>query len=135
MISVTRGIEGPNLTLCCSQFYQLIAYFAHFISVLPESVRRICIDFNAGATDGPPDLHHLDGWVKLDDTLMDRHAIGLLESVCFRCTKRTISGNGPSFKSGSSLDRTILNRVSGLLHRSDEAGMLEIDYTTLIFKF
>ncbi|KAJ3892615.1 hypothetical protein GG344DRAFT_75757 [Lentinula edodes] len=135
MISVTRGIEGPNLTLCCSQFYQLIAYFAHFISVLPESVRRICIDFNAGATDGPPDLHHLDGWVKLDSTLMDRHAIGLLESVCFRCTKRTISGNGPSFKSGSSLDRTILNRVSGLLHRSDEAGMLEIDYATLFFNF
>ncbi|GAV99811.1 hypothetical protein LENED_001294 [Lentinula edodes] len=33
MISVTRGIEGPNLTLCCSQFYQLIAYFAHFISI------------------------------------------------------------------------------------------------------
>ncbi|KAJ4489928.1 hypothetical protein J3R30DRAFT_3693352 [Lentinula aciculospora] len=134
MISVTQGLKGPQLTLICSQLYLLIAYFAHFISILPEPVHRICIDFNAGATDGPPDRHRED-WAKLDSALRNRHTLGLLESICVRCTTRIITGNGPSFERGLSLDRTILNRVVALLHRSEEAGILEVDHTTLFFEF
>ncbi|KAJ3742675.1 hypothetical protein DFH05DRAFT_1527263 [Lentinula detonsa] len=133
MVSVTRGLICSELTLYCSQLYHLIAYFAHFVSVLPEAIRRICIDFNAGASDGPLD-RDLDSWVKLDSALMNRHALGLLENVCFRCTKRTMPGNGPSFERGKCLDRGILDRIPALLHHSKEVGVLEVDHATVVFE-
>ncbi|KAJ3827561.1 hypothetical protein F5880DRAFT_1183905 [Lentinula raphanica] len=132
MISVTQGIVSSELTLHCSQQYQLVSYFAHFISVLPDPVRRIRIDFNARASDGPLDRDP-DSWVKLDNALMKRHALGSLESICFRCTTRTISGHGPSYENGKLFDRKILDRIPALLNHSSKAGIVKIDHATLFF--
>ncbi|KAJ3845211.1 hypothetical protein F5878DRAFT_636789 [Lentinula raphanica] len=98
MISVTQGIVSSELTLHCSQQYQLVSYFAHFISVLPDPVRRIRINFNARASDGPLDRDP-DSWVKLDNALMKRHALGVQRELFLAMAHRMKMENYSTEKS------------------------------------
>ncbi|KAE9409727.1 hypothetical protein BT96DRAFT_913231 [Gymnopus androsaceus JB14] len=134
MAAFARGIKCTQLTFYCSQLDFLIIYFAHFIPKLPATILEICIDFNACASDGPPDHPEADprNWTKLDGALMRRYELGLLKCLTFRCTTRMISGRGYSNSSGPTVDRMILDRVRSLLPISERAGILDVDYTTLV---
>lgn len=123
--------------LYCSQLYYLIIYFAHFISNLPSSVHEICIDFNACAIDGSLDHSGANpkDWMKLDGVFMNRHELGLLKCITFKCTTWANSGRGNSNLLGPITDWTILGCVQTLLPRSKQEDILHVNHSSILSEF
>ncbi|KAE9382784.1 hypothetical protein BT96DRAFT_930162 [Gymnopus androsaceus JB14] len=125
-----HGFKLPHLEICCSQSPRLANIFALLIASLPDSACDISFDFDAGATDGPADCDsHLEDWDDWDQVLIKRYERGLLNRVWFRCTTRMMSWDGPSSSSDRTPDHSILDRVRKLLPQSDNAGIIDVDYS------
>ncbi|KAE9395540.1 hypothetical protein BT96DRAFT_922748, partial [Gymnopus androsaceus JB14] len=133
MTAFTQGLRVSKLTLNGFGGTFIIAFIAHFVSHLPQSVCEISIDFDAGRL-GAVDLVSLrEDWAQLDGALTQRYQLGLLKSFGVRCTGRTHRSDVWSFHRGSSIDRTILDHVRTLLPLSDAAGILMVDHAALYF--
>ena len=133
MTAFTQGLKVSQLTLDGSRGPFIISLIVHFASHLPESVREISIDFDAGKPSAVDLVSLRDDWARLDGASTKRYQLGLLKSFGVRCTSRTHRSNGWSFHRGSPIDRTILDHVRTLLPLSDAAGILMVDYAALYF--
>ncbi|KIK59502.1 hypothetical protein GYMLUDRAFT_74418 [Collybiopsis luxurians FD-317 M1] len=125
MIDCTAELKTTEITLLCSEHQSTAAFFPRFISGLPPTVRRICIDFSALVHD---ELGGANSWSEFDAALIGRHEMGLLERVLFTCTVRTdtLGFRLRSWKEARA-QRSILDRLETLLPRSKDRGFIEVD--------
>ncbi|KIK59616.1 hypothetical protein GYMLUDRAFT_245284 [Collybiopsis luxurians FD-317 M1] len=137
-----QGFRATKLICSCIQSKKLARLLCHFVHKLPDPVREIVIDMDACGRDDtlqPDEIGREQDWVELDSRLMKRHELGLLDRVCFRCTKHDWSAAFSfSLRSANNHrkveDRTILNRVESLLPRSTSLGYLEVDRDMVFFE-
>ncbi|KAE9397418.1 hypothetical protein BT96DRAFT_921495 [Gymnopus androsaceus JB14] len=135
MMAFIQDLKVSQLTLEGSGG-PFISLIAHIASYLPESVREISIDFDAGGFCNTAEFDLVskrEDWAQLDRALTKRYELGSLKSFGVRCTSRMHRSYGWLFYGGSPIDRTILDHVRTLLPLSDAAGILKVDHAALYF--
>ncbi|KAE9383111.1 hypothetical protein BT96DRAFT_930017, partial [Gymnopus androsaceus JB14] len=136
LMAFIQGLKVSQLILDVSRGPFIISLIVHIASYLPESVREISIDFDAGVFCNTAEFDLVskrEDWAQLDRALKKRYEpLGSLKSFGVRCTSRT-NRYGWLFYGGSPIDRTILDDVRTLLPLSDAAGILKVDHAAFYF--